>query len=178
MVRAYAPCGTGITFPSPNTAAASGTPGCTPPTPYSDFLFSDKGKCSVQGSHKWESPCGLGGPEDCSNFTWKARCSGITAADGTTLIEGSGWTLNMLYRATWQDSANGDQTVIDFPAQVTFAPAKKGRMKAGADTHMLLNQLPFFPPRFLPGCTSLEVLSVKIVDPQNRVFATMGSSTR
>lgn len=57
MVRAFVPCGSGITFASPNTAAASDTPGCTPPTTYSDFLFNDKGKCSVKSSDKLESPC-------------------------------------------------------------------------------------------------------------------------
>ncbi len=177
MTRGYAPCGSGITFPSSNTAGSSGTPGCTPPTPYSSFLFSDKGKCSIKSSAKLESPCGTGTPGDCSNLTLQAKCGGITNADGVTPISGSGWALNTLARTTLNDKANGDQTIIDFPAQFTFDPANKGKLKLKSDTHTLLLLL-FGPGNELAACTSLETLSVKIVDPLGNIFATMGTSTR
>jgi hypothetical protein len=177
MTRGYVPCGSGVTFPAPNTAGKSGTPGCTPPTTYSSFLFSDKGKCSIKSKAKFESPCGTGTPGDCSNVTLQSKCSGVTNADGVTPISGAGWALNTLARATIDDSAGGDQTIIDFPAQFTFDPANKGKLKLKSDTHTLLNLL-FGPGNELAGCTSLEIISVKIVDPVAAIFATMGTATR
>ncbi len=178
MVRAFVPCGTGITFPSPNTAGSSGTPGCTPPTTYSDYQFGPKGKCSVQASNKIESPCKNGFPPVCSNPTFKSRCSDITTADGVTAISGQGWALNTLHRVTLNDRATGDQTVVDFPNQFAFPPANRGNLKVKADINSFWNLL-FGPPQ--PGfatCASIELISIKIVDPLGRPFATIGSSTR
>ena len=177
MVRAFVPCGSGITFAAANTASQSGTPGCAPTTTYSSFQFSDKGKCSIKSKHKLESPCSTGSPFDCSNLTLQAKCSGVTIADGVTPIQGPGWLLNTLARATLDDRQNGDQTVIDFPASFEFPDASKGKLKLKADTHGLLTLL-FGPGNELSACTQLETLQVKIVDPLNRPFATMGSSSR
>ncbi len=177
MVRGYVPCGSGITFPAPNTSGSTGTPGCTPPTPYSAFLFNDKGKCSVKTKAKLEDPCSTGTPGACSNVTLKAKCSGITDGDGFTPISGPGWALNTLARATLKDNANGDQTIIDFPAQFTFPDAAKGKLKLTADTHVLLENL-FGPGSELAACTALELIFIRIVDDFARLFATPGSSTR
>jgi len=177
MVRAFVPCGSGITFPSPNTATVAGTPGCVPPTPYSDFLFDAKGKCSVKSSAKLESPCSTGTPGDCSNVTLQAKCGGITNPDGITPISGPGWKLATISRASLNDKANGDMTVIDFPAKFDMGLAAKGKLKMKSDTHALLFSL-FGPGNELSYCTNLETISVKINDPSGRNFASQGSSTR
>jgi hypothetical protein len=177
MVRGYVPCGSGITYASPNTAGATGTPGCAPPVTYSAFLFGPKGKCSVKSTQKLEDPCKTGTPGACTNITLKAKCSGITEPDTITPILGPGWALNTLARATLNDSAGGDQTIIDFPAQFTFGDAKKGKIGLTSDTHTLLELL-FGPGNELAACTSLETVFVRIVDPAGRLFAVQGSSSR
>ena len=177
MTKAYAPCGSGITFPAANTTSNVGTPACTPPTSYSTFLFSAKGKCSVKTKAKLESPCSTPTPGDCSNLTVQGKCSGLTNPDTITGISGPGWALNTIARATFEDKAGGDMTVIDFPASFAMDLAAKGKVSVKSDTHALLFDL-FGPGSELPGCTSLEVLSAKIVDPSGAVFANMGTSTR
>jgi hypothetical protein len=177
MARAYIPCGSGITFSTPNTASNAGTPACSPPTTYSTFQFSEKGKCSVKSSAKAEQPCKTGTPGDCSNVTLQAKCSGVVNQDGQTPISGPGWLLNTLARATTDDKANSDQTIIDFPASFKFPDASKGKLKLKSDTHTLLALL-FGPGNELSVCTQLETLQVRIVDPLNRPFANIGSSTR
>lgn len=176
MTRAYVPCGSGITFPAPNTVTTAGTTSCTPPTTYSNYLFSAKGKCSVKSKAAYEAPCSdLSGP-DCSNVTLSAKCAGMTNPDGFTPISGPGWALNTLARATLDDNNNGDMTVIDFPAQFLFPDAAKGKLQVQSDTNTLLLAL-FGPGNSLPGCTSLETLAVKIVDPLGRPFANLGTAT-
>mgnify|MGYP003573323545 CR=1 FL=1 len=178
MVRAYAPCGSGVTFPAPNTSTGvSGTPACTTPTPYSDNLFSDKGKCSVKASAKLEAPCSGGAYPECSNVKIQAKCAGITTNDTVSGIVGPGWKLNTLTRATFDDRTNGDMTVIDFPVQFDFDPADKGKLKLKSDTNTALFLL-LGAGNELPGCTQLDLLSMKIVDDDNDIFATMGVSTR
>ncbi len=184
MVRAFVPCGTGVTFPSPNTAGSSGTPGCTPPTAYSDFVFASNGRCSLKMNHKLESPCGTGTPGDCSILTVTAKCSGIMQADGVTPISGPGWALNIIQRVTRSDDGvAADRTVIDATMQFTFEAASKGKLRLKSDSHdYFLGFISCFAgfsgcPDFR-ACTSIESISAKILDPSGAVFATLGSSTR
>jgi hypothetical protein len=177
MVRAFAPC-PGVTHAAPNTASGTaGTPACAPVTPMSSWSFSDKGKCAVKTKQKLESPCSTNPMEDCANLSIQAKCGGILNA-GLAEDNSAGWALRTFARATFDDNSNGDMTVIDFPASFAFPdPAKKGKLKLKSDTNALLGDL-FGAGSELPGCTSIELLSVKIADPAGNLFANLGSSTR
>lgn len=77
------------------------------------------------------------------------------------------------------DNANGDQTVIYFPTQFAFPAASNGDLKLKSDTHAFCTLLfGLFGACGPTACSSLETISVKIVDPLGRPFATIGSSTR
>jgi hypothetical protein len=177
MVKAMSSC-PGVTFASPNSSTMAGVPGCATPVPLSLYQFENlKGACSLKTSHKVESPCSDGSPSDCSNLTLSVKCGGVLDADGVTPNSQAGWNLNTVARATFNDNANGDMTVIDFPAQFSLPPASGGKLKGKFDTNTLLNGL-FGPGSALPSCTAIELISVKIADPSGNAFASLGTSGR
>jgi hypothetical protein len=177
MIKAMSSC-PGVTFASPNTTTMAGVPGCAPPTPLSLFKFDDaKGKCDIKTKHAVESPCSDASPGDCSNLTLQVKCGGVQNADGVTPSSGPGWNLNTVARATFDDNANGDMTVIDFPAQFQLPDASGGKIKGKFNTNDLLNNL-FGPGSALPACTAIELITVKIADPSGNLFATLGTSGR
>ena len=177
MVRAYASC-PGITFPSPNTSTMAGVPGCAAPSPLSAFRFDAlKSSCDVKTSHKLEDPCKDGSLVPCSNLQLNVKCAGVNNADGVTPNSQAGWNLNTIARATFDDNANGDMTVIDFPAQFPLPQASGGKLKGKFTTNDLLNGL-FGPGSALPGCTAIELITIKIADPSGNIFASIGSATR
>jgi hypothetical protein len=176
MVRAYSSC-PGITYASPNSSTMAGVPTCAPPVALSVFKFNSKGKCDVKSGHKLENPCSDPGSSVCSNLTLSVKCSGITQADGVTLDSSPGWNLNTIARATFDDNSNGDMTVIDFPAQFPLGQAASGKLKGKFTTNELLVGL-FGPGSALPGCTQIELLTIKIADPAGNLFASIGSGSR
>ena len=132
LVRAYAAC-PGVTFAAPNTATMAGVPGCTPPTPLSEFLFDDrKGRCSIKWRQKIERPCSTGTGVDCSNLSIDVTCRGVTDAGGDP-IESGVWSLHVVRRSTLADASAGDLTVIDFPAQFFFDPPGRGKISLRVD---------------------------------------------
>jgi hypothetical protein len=179
MVKAMSSC-PGITYASPNTSTMAGVPGCTSPTgpvPLSLFKFDDqKGKCDIKTTHKVETPCS-DATASCSNLTLSVKCGGVQNADGASPNNDDGWNLNTVARATFDDNANGDMTVIDFPAQFALDQASKGKLKGKFDTNTLLNNL-FGAGSALPACTAIELITVKIADPSGNLFATLGTSGR
>lgn len=177
MVRAMSAC-PGITFAAPNSSTMAGVPTCAPPTPVSAFKFdTDKGSCSIKTGQKLEEPCSDGSGIPCANLSLQAKCSGVLNSDGVTPNNDPGWNLNTIARATFDDNVNGDMTVIDFPAQFPLPPAVKGKLKGKFNTNDLLNGL-FGPGSALPGCTAIELISIKIADPAGNTFASIGSATR
>jgi hypothetical protein len=177
LVKAMASC-PGITFPSSNTSTMAGVPGCATPFELSAYKFdNDKGSCSLKTTHKVEAPCSTGNPTPCSNLGLSVKCAGVNNADGVTPNNQSGWNLNTVARATFDDNSNGDMTVIDFPAQFPLAPASGGKFSGKFDTNTLLNGL-FGPGSELPACTAIQLVSVGIADPAGNIFATMGTSGR
>jgi hypothetical protein len=98
-------------------------------------------------------------------------------SDGLSLDETGSWALQTIARASFDDNSNGDMTVIDFPAAFTVGAASKGKLKFKGDTNTLLADL-FGPGSALPGCTAIELITVKITDPEGNLFATLGSSSR
>ncbi len=187
MTRAYVPCGSGITFPSPNTSSVSGTPGCAPPTPYSNYLFSDKGKCSLKMKSRFESPCSDGLSPACSNFIMQAKCSGITNPDGVTPIFRQArlpWVLaiilvfavvNDLNRESLVDGSrvapSQDYITVSVPVEFFLEPSK-GKLKGVGSTIESAGVAMVGPG------TSVSIIGAQIVDPSGNVFAVSGSSTR
>lgn len=177
LVKNYAAC-PGITFPSDNTSTMAGVPGCATPFATSAYKFdSAKGKCDLKTGHKVENPCSSGNPVACSNLTLKVKCSGVLNPDGITPNAQAGWNLNTVARATFDDTSNGDMTVIDFPAQFSLPPAVKGKVGGTFTTNLLLIDL-FGEGSELPACTAIQLIRVAIADPAGNTFATMGSSGR
>lgn len=177
FVKAYAAC-PGVTFASPNTSTMAGVPGCAPTFALSAYKFDTaKGKCDLKTKHAVEVPCSTGNPAGCSNLSLQVKCSGILNADGTTPNNQSGWNLNTVARATFDDNSSGDMTVIDFPAQFPLPQAAKGKFKGAFTTNQLLIDL-FGAGSELPVCTAVQLIRVAIADPAGNTFATLGTSGR
>jgi hypothetical protein len=176
MVRAYAGCVGGITFPSSNTSTMAGVPGCTPPMALSQFEFGSAGSCSIKVSQRIESPCPLE-TDSCAIWRVEVNCKDIYDPGGTTPTETGDWALSFLARLTWNATAAGDQTVIDFPLQVPLPGAHNGqlRVKMSVPTCSLLFGCEAFA---WPDCTSVQLIRSSIVDPDGNIFAVMGSSSR
>ena len=95
--------------------------------------------------------------------------------DGTGgLASGSG-TLSTLARTTLEDTVvtspgmGTDMTIIDFPAPFAFAMTN-----GNANLNFPGNSLIQFGPPPLPGCTSLEIVDIKVLDPNGNPFAVPG----
>lgn len=176
MVRSYVGCSGSITYAAPNSQTGTGVPTCAPPLPHSPFVFDNKkGSCSFQTKGKIEAPCKNGSGDDCYNLQIKAKCTGINDPDTVTPIESGGWSLSTVTRATLDDSGNGDMTVINFPIQVAFQQASKGKIQLKTDSNEILDGLGLAA---LPPCATVELLTLKIKDPAGDPFATIGSSGR
>jgi hypothetical protein len=175
LIRSFAGCPS-ITFLAPNSSTGTGVPTCAPPYAHSTFLFDNKkGQCSFKTGAKLESPCKDGSGGDCMNLKIQAKCAGIVESDGVTPISGSGWSVSTVSRATLDDPDNGDMTVIDFPVQIAFGIAKKGKISVKTDTNTLLNGLGLAA---LPPCAQVEVVSLAVQDPGGNPFAKLGAGTR
>lgn len=200
MVRNFAAC-PGTDHPGdPDTETEGGTPACTPVIPPSveteagsfatTYMYSEKGKCDVSTSAKLVSDCSLltdaakvnlglqVGP--CHVTYVKSKCSGILRGNGTTLIEGdddAGWTLNTLSRATFDDLAGGDMTVINFPVEFQYSTPSKGKISINTSTADVLRGYVGPNNADLPACTQIEIVDVTIKDPQHRPFAKLGGAT-
>jgi hypothetical protein len=180
LVRSYAGCPS-ITFPAPQSQTETNVPTCAPPFAHSVFQFNNKsGKCDFKTSAKLEAPCSNLSGDNCMNMSVQAKCSGIVAADGVTPIDGldnfgAGWALTTVTRATLNDPGNGDMTVIDFPVQIGFPLASKGKIGFKDNTNEILDRLGLSA---LPECTQLEVISLSVQDPDGQPFAKIGASTR
>ena len=66
---------------------------------------------------------------------------------------------------------NGDLTVVDFPASFPFTMSGgKATVKTSADA--LLNGI---GQPSLPHCSSIETVSITVVDPNGDTFANLGA---
>jgi hypothetical protein len=175
LIRSFAGCPS-ITFASPNSSTGGGVPTCAPPYAHSAFLFDNKaGSCNFNTSAKIEAPCSNGQPGNCMNLSIKTGCKGVLESDGVTPVSGPGWSVSTVSRATLNDPDNGDMTVIDFPVQIPFPAASKGKFSRKTDTNELLDLLGL---PALPECTQVEVVSLAVQDPGGNPFAKIGAGTR
>ncbi len=175
LIRSYAACPS-ATFLAPNSSTGTGVPTCAPPFAHSAYQFDNrKGSCQFSTKAKLEDPCSDGSGVPCSNLAIQAKCGGILDPDGVTPTNSAGWAVSTVSRATLDDPDNGDMTVIDFPIQIAFPPASKGKLKVKTDSNTLLGDLGLAA---LPGCAQVEVVTLAIQDPAGQPFAKMGAGTR
>jgi hypothetical protein len=150
-------------------------PSCAPPYAHSEFQFDNKsGSCNFNTSAKVEDPCKDGSGVPCMNLSIKSGCKGVVDALNVP-TSASGWSISTVSRATLNDPDNGDMTVIDFPVQIPFPAASKGKLSVKTNTNTILNGLGLAA---LPACSQVEVVSLSIQDPGGNPFAKLGAGTR
>ncbi len=177
LVQAFVSCGN-PTGNVPNTTSASGVPGCTPPE-----TFNAQAGSQINGWQWWEqrSTGTLQFRETQGNFgpntrdlKVKMRLRRIIDKTGG-LASGSG-TLSTLARTTFEDTVvtspgmGTDMTIIDFPAPFAFSMTN-GNANLATTANTLIAGLGIAP---LPGCTSLEVVSIQVLDPNGNAFGACG----
>jgi hypothetical protein len=163
---------------TPNATTEGGVPTCKPPETYHEQAGSPgggwtwdelKGKGDVTfkaSKNKVVNPNNP--PADTADLAVQLKMSGIL--DDIGPANGPG-TLATVARATLKDRVGGDMTVVDFPAGFAIQ-AVDGKISKKTSANVLLNGI---GQPGLPGCSSIEVVSVNIVDPNGNAFANMGT---
>jgi hypothetical protein len=197
FVRNMAPC-PGTEHPAgpyPNTETDGETDACSPVTPKeidgdaTPYKFAEKGGCTIQTQAKLVSACeeiegsdgnplGLeAGP--CHITYVKGKCKGIVNASDVPIGPSDGiWGFATLSRASFDDDANHDMTVIDFPVTFAFSEASNGGMKIKSNSAEALKPLVGANNSELPECTSIEIVDVTIKDQNGLPFAKLGGATK
>jgi hypothetical protein len=177
LVQAFISCGN-LGGNAVNTTTAGAVPACAPPqTPNQQVGTPPNGwqwwEQRSTGKLQFRTIQGAGG--NTGDLKVKLRLRKIL--DGTGgLASGSG-TLSTLARATIEDTVvsspgmGTDLTVIDFPAPFPF-PMNNGNATLNTTANTLLQGLGI-PP--LPGCTSIEVVDLTVLDPNGNAFAKCGN---
>jgi hypothetical protein len=177
FVQAFVSCGGGS---APNTTSASGIPGCTPPetfnqlysTPIDGWQWDERRSRGQLLIREVQDPFGI---PNSRNAKMKLRLRRIL--DGTGNPANGFGTLALLLRVTLEDtvvSAPGmgtDLTMVDFPAPFTIQMVDGNGTLGG-----VLFPQPFGVPLlfFLPGCSSMEIVSVAVLDPNGNPFGRPG----
>ncbi len=183
LVQAFVPCNVdavctddGHTRTS-NTFTEIGVPGCQSPETYHARSGSP--------SNGWRWGSGSSGtvtfkamqnkiahplnPQpNTADVSVRVDLAGIEDADGP--VEGYG-TLVPLRRTTFEDRLNGDMTVLDLPFPSFPVHVSNGRAKLKTSANAALNASGF---PGAPGCTSLELGRLVILDENADPFATPG----
>jgi len=124
----------------------------------------------------------LGLPAGPCHVTYvKATCRGILDSNGLpiTSSDHDEWDLSLLVRMSFDDGANGDMTIIDFPVTFLFEPPDHGRIHLESNTaRALASILVDTSSAALPTCTNFQILKLTVKDPEGLPFATLGGSTR
>ncbi len=169
LVQAFVSCGN-VGGNSPNTTTEGGVPSCAPPETFStqagnsatgwkfDALTGTgqvafKGlKVPGPGTNPLLNPVG-----DTTDLGVAVKLGGVVDSVGPA--SGSGF-LATSARATFNDRMNGDLTVTDFPANFPLTlTLGKAKLKTSAD--VLLNGI---SQPGLPHCTSIETVSITVLD--------------
>jgi len=161
----------------PNTSAGS-VPACAPVETFNENVGSPS------GGWLWGTKSGgtvavkgiankLGGilntPGVTADLAVTLKVYGVEDENG--IADGTSGTLSTVARATLNDSIVGLATVIDFPAGFPVSVVR-GKISLKTSANVLLNGLG------LPGlasCSSIEVVSIQVLDPNGNPFAVMGS---
>ena len=174
LVQAYLSCY------GANTTTEGGISACTPPQTFhqqagwpNGWLWDERkatGKVSFKAA-KNKVPAFLSQP-NTADLAVQLSLSGVLTAGSLGPAGGNG-TLVTLARATFEDRAGGGTTltVVDFPLGFTFAMVA-GRATLKTSVNARLNGI---GQPGLPGCASLEVVAVNVVDPNGNAFANLGT---
>jgi hypothetical protein len=160
---------------TPNATTEGGVPTCAPPetfheqagSPSGGWLWGPKSKGDV--SFKSGKNKIVGQPEDSRDLYIQLKMADVENSFGPATDNG---VLSTVARATLKDRMNGDMTVVDFPAGFPVT-ADGGKINKKTSANELL-VLTLGQPS-LPGCTSIEVVDVHVVDPNGNNFASMGT---
>lgn len=166
---------------TPNTTTQNGVPACAPPEtwnvqagpPASGWRFLQTpgqswGRLELnRQSGSFTNPNGIRDTRIRLNFRK------IVLSNGTTPVAaGTPGKISLVLRSTIADPSNGDMSLIDFPVDIPFAFTGAGSVTNF--TAILGNVMnSSFGYRF-PDCSSIEVVSVAVLDSNNNVFAVPG----
>jgi hypothetical protein len=179
LVRAFVSCGNpgGNT---PNTTSVGGIPTCQPVETFHQQAGSPSGgwrfdNGSSYGVVKIRRTSG----GDNSPFPPTLRDASVYLKMYHIAQEGGGpghfasghGAVQIVFRITSDDYANGDMTYVDFPAGFAFT-LNGGYVSMTKKLGDLMRD-GLSQPRF-PDCTSIEVVSVTVVDPNGNIFAVPG----
>jgi hypothetical protein len=174
------PDGTGSAGVLPNTSTEGGIPACSPPETF--------GELSGNYSSRWrfDPRIGTGGiqlkvsrafpasplnpPDNSADIAVLLKLHGVVGEDGPA--SGTG-RLFILYRATLDDRAGGDTTMVDVPLY-TDVPVTSGRAVLKTSFDSMLNDAPLNQPG-LPTCSSVELIYMAVDDPNGDTFAVPGA---
>jgi len=160
----------------PNTSAGS-VPACAPIETFNEFtgtpdggwLWGLKSKGDVTVKASKNKVVNILNSPLAADLAVTLKVSGIEDENG--IADGTNGTLSTVARATLNDSVVGLATVIDFPAGFPVAVVN-GKISLKTSANVLLNGLG------LPGlasCSSIEVVSIQLLDPNNNPFGVMGT---
>jgi hypothetical protein len=177
LVQAFVSCGN-LGGNDPDDSTEGGFPSCTPPesfneqagSPSGGWLWGPSGKGDVSfkaGKNKVVHPNNP--PNDSADLAVQLKLSGLLDENG--VVDGSNGTLFLLARSTLRDRVNGPMTMIDFPFGFPIT-AINGKINKKTSLNVSLNGI---GQPGLPKCTSIEVVDVKVIDPNGNQFAAMGT---
>ncbi len=161
----------------PNDTTEGGVPSCAPPetfnqqagNPPNGWLWNErKGFGTVRIRPTSNHVVNILNPPDSKDLAVKLVLRGVVDAAGPA---SGGGTLSTVARATFDDSTNGDMTVIDFPAPFAFS-LTNGSATLKTSANVLLNGI---GQPGLPACSNIEVVSITIADENGNTFANLGS---
>jgi hypothetical protein len=165
---------------TPNLTTEGGVPACQPPetfhqqagNPIDGWVWdAAKGKGDVTFKASKNKVANILNPvPNTADLAVSLKMGGVLDSDTLAPANGNG-TLATIARATFEDRANGMITVVDFPAGFPIS-AVDGKISLKTSANVLLNGI---GQPGLPGCSTVEVVSVNVVDPNGNSFASMGT---
>jgi hypothetical protein len=171
LVQPLVTCGNPGGNPATTTGLNTSVPGCQPVQGYYErnghshdgWRFdpvTGKGQLQLKASKVPASTatgqCGVpcNPPGDTTDMLVSLTLAGVNNADGPVgpILPGAPGQLDLTFRATLRDRANGDMTLYDYPVLLNFVVHDgKAKVKSSIDT--LLNNMGV---QGLPHCTALE----------------------
>lgn len=154
------------------------------------YRFGPKGGCTLSARSKVEKDCSKvkdgGGdllglaPIECHVSYVSVRCKDILRSDGSPAdgIADQGFTITGRVQATIDDATNNDLSLIEFPITFYFSDPDQGSMSITTSSAEMLLPLVGTTNSALPPCTQINLVNVKMRDPDSRPFASVGMGTR
>jgi hypothetical protein len=105
----------------------------------------------------------------------KAKCTGILDSMGQASNH-PGFSISLLVRRTADHGTAGDMTLIDFPIQISVPQVHAGAFHVTIDPFEVGCLL--FDCQKPPGCSSIQLLNIAVLDPDGNIFAVGGSISR